>query len=140
MLDLIILAVGGGFAYFVFKPLIKHPGIQKKFFHWFLAAYFLVLLATTAANYLIEPEQPTSFKAGVALVKNDKDIQQKIGEFKTLKFNKKDFPGETDDPATLKFELVGSKGILFVESKVAKSSDGNWYLMEITKQSLLRKY
>ncbi len=105
-----------------------------------MIAYGLAMLASAVSTYMMGSSVPDSFTAGVAQIKNRRDIKYKIGDFKELVYNKKDLPSANANPAELKFELEGSKGILLIESTVTKDANGNWQVTALKKDSLLVKF
>lgn len=129
-----------GLAYFLFYPFLKNAVNRKKLFKWFIIAYVLAVLAATVGSYSKKARQPDSFEAGVEMMKNDRRVLDKIGVYKSLKFNKEDLPAETDNPADLKFMLEGSTGTILMETKVAREKQGDWYLLQIKRDSLVEKY
>jgi hypothetical protein len=126
--------------YFLFYPFLKRSVNRKKVFKWFIIAYGIAALISTAGSYLMTPGQPESFKKGVEIIKKNHEITDQIGVFKSLKYKRNELPEESDNPADLKFKLEGSKGTLLIESQVAKNDTGDWYLMKINKAILIEKY
>lgn len=126
--------------YFLFYPFLKHAVNRKKLFKWFLITYAITAVLSTIGSLYMDKGQPESFEEGVKIMKNKDEVKDQIGEFKSLKFDERDLPKETDNPADLKFTLKGSKGVLQVESRVAKNSKGDWYLIEISKDSLIERH
>lgn len=139
MFGIISLIFSAVLAYFFFKPYLKHPATRKKLIKAFLILLPITVIGSYIGTYIIEAGQPDSFNEGVELVKEDKGIKEKIGSFKSLRFNKNDLPKKTDNPANLFFELEGSNGVVQVKSKVEKHSNGRWYLIEL-QDSLIEQY
>ncbi|MCJ8165217.1 YwiC-like family protein [Pontibacter sp. E15-1] len=137
---IVLLFVAGGVLYFVFYPFLKNKINRKKTLRWFLFLYGGALLISTIGYYFTGTDKPDSFKQGVELIKEQEAVKSRIGQFKALNFEEDDLPGKADNPADLKFTLRGSKASLLLEAKVAKDGDGNWYLIRIEKDSLLKKH
>lgn len=137
---IVYLFAAAGLIYFLFYPWLKHSVNRKKIFKWFLIVYGIAMLVSAVGTYVIGSGQPDSFTEGVVLIKNKSDIKDKIGEFKALKFDKKELPHSSDNPADLKFKLEGSKGILEIEGRVARKNNGKWQLVNIKKDSLIEQF
>ncbi len=131
---IVLIFTALGVVYFLFYPFFKNKVNRKKVFKWFVIVYIVAVTAATISSYSSgKAEQPESFIAGVEIVKKDRTVLEKIGEFKSLEYEQKDLPAKTDNPAELKFMLIGDKGRILVESTVAKKNDGNWHLLQIKK-------
>jgi hypothetical protein len=139
MFGILSLVFSDVLACFFFKPYLKHPATRKKLITASLILFPIAVIGSFIGSYIIESGQPDSFKKGVELIKEERSIKQKIGSFKSLRFNENELPQESDNPAILLFELKGSEGAVQVKGKVAKDSSGNWYLVEI-QDSLIEQY
>ncbi|QHL86759.1 hypothetical protein GU926_04620 [Nibribacter ruber] len=140
MFEVVGWIVSGIIAYFFFKPYWKHPVTRKKLIKGFLILFPLAVLFSFIGSYLINAGQPESFNEGVELVKQNLDVKNKIGGFKSLHFNQNDLPKDSDNPAKLRFELEGQEGRVLIECLVIKEGDDNWKVAEIIKDSLVEKY
>ncbi len=136
---IVILFVSGGILYFLFYPFLKNKINRKKTLRWFLFLYGGALLLSTISYYFSGTDKPDSFKRGVELVKEKEAVKSRIGTFKAVTFEEDDLPSKADNPANLKFTVQGSKANMLIEAKVAKNGDGEWYLIRIEKDSLLKK-
>ena len=131
MFEIIGLVLGAVLAYFFFRPYLKHPTTREKLIKTFLLLLPIAVIGSVIGSYIIEAGQPESFNRGVELVKENPSVKEKIGSFRSLRFNKNELPKESDDPAQLLFELKGSKGAIQIKGTVTRDSNGNWYLVEM---------
>lgn len=140
MKAIVLLFVASGVLYFLFYPFLKNKVNRKKTLKWFLYLYGGALLLSTISYYFAGTENPDSFEEGVKLITEQEAVKSRIGQFKAVTFEEDDLPSKADNPADLKFTVQGSKATMLIEAKVAKNSEGSWYLIRVEKDSLLKKH
>ncbi len=80
---------------------------------------------------------PTSFRKGVELLINNKEVISRIGSYTSYTFNKDQLPKETDNPAFFKIAISGdSAKTIYLTCKMQKMSSGSWALKAIKIDSL----
>jgi hypothetical protein len=86
--------------------------------------------------YVNHYSKPDSFEHGVALLRIDKGIQNKIGDFDSYTYFDKDLPNKKDNPAYFKVSLKGSIATIYLTCKMKKDTLGQWRIIEIKQDSL----
>ena len=139
-LTIIILSVFGlVVSYYFIKPYLKLPGARKVFLRRYLVFLAIVFLVSICVKYFIIDNQPESFKQGVELLKNKKEILNKIGEYDSFTFYQDSLPKGTDNPARFKVALNGSIATIYLECTMQKDKTDKWFLKELKEDSVVKK-
>lgn len=135
MLYVLIGFVSIALSYFFFKPLWRRYNLKKVF----LILFPVSVLVYFAIMYFIVYSKPASFRTAVELLSNDSTMVNKIGGYESYSYFEKDMPDQKDNPAFVRFSLNGPKGELYLSCKVIRDTSGDWSLVYVKQDSLVKK-
>lgn len=126
MLIIIVSSISVVLAYFFLKPYIKNKSQRVSALRLFLILVPLAIITYWVITYFTYYNKPASFENGVELLKNNKDIESKIGTYESYTYFDKYLPKKTDNPASFKV----STATIYLSCKIKKDTLGQWHLME----------
>src|SRR2546421_247778 len=133
----ILLSLFSIFLSWIFlKPYLKNPTQRNVLIRFGLILLPLSILGYLVVMYINHYSKPDSFERGVELLQNNKEIQNKIGDFDSYTFFEKDLPKKEDNPATFKVALTGSISTIYLTCQVKKDTSDKWHLIAIKQDSL----
>ena len=134
MLQILLSLFFIGISFFSLKPYLKNPAQRKTLIRVGLILLPLSLLGYLAVTYI--NSKPDSFERGVEMLKSNKEIQSKIGDFDSYTFFEENLPKKEDNPASFKVELQGSQASVYLTCKIKRDTLGRWHFLKIKQDSL----
>jgi hypothetical protein len=138
MLPVILTLLAITISVIFFKPYLRTPQQRRTLFKFGLILLPLSIIGYLVVTYINYDSKPDSFRRGVELLQNDKDIQSKIGIYDSYSYFDKDIPKKDDNPAKFKVELTGSLASIYLYCEVQKDTKGKWHILKVKQDSLVK--